>query len=414
MSNPLRHALSRMGGRDPHEQHRAATPLELFFDLTFVIAFSVAGGQFAHAVAENHAVEGIIGFAIAMFGVLWAWINFSWFASAYDTDDWIFRIVTMVQMVGVLILAMGIEPMFHSVLEGDYVTNEVLVLGYVVMRVALIVQWLRAARQDPQRRKICLTYAGLLAVVQLGWVAAIFVKTDLPTTLMIYAPLIVAEMLVPVIAERRAKTPWHAHHIAERYGLLAIIALGECLIGAIETLRSIVALHGWTMDAALVGLGGTGLAFTLWWVYFILPAGRALHIRRHRAFTFGYGHMIIFAAIAATGAGLHVLAYYIDHEAHISAAAAVASVAIPVAVFKVTLTWIYGSLLGLNRTNLLLMALVVVAAAGAVALAAAGVPVTFCLLVILLAPAVAILEDELAGHRRRAKALEKLGTEAAR
>ncbi len=402
-----------MGGRDPHEQHRAATPLELFFDLTFVIAFSVAGGQFAHAVAEDHPGLGLIGFAIAMFGVLWAWINFSWFASAYDTDDWIFRIVTMVQMVGVLILAMGIEPVFHSLLEEKYVHNEVVVLGYVVMRVALIVQWLRAARQDPQRRKTCLTYAGLLTVVQLGWVAAIFVKTDIPTTLMVYAPLILAEMVVPVIAERKVKTPWHAHHIAERYGLLAIIALGECLIGAIETLRSIVALHGWTLDAALVGLGGTGLAFTLWWVYFILPAGRALHLRRHRAFIFGYGHMLIFASIAATGAGLHVLAYYIDHEATISAAAAVASVAIPVAVFKVTLTWIYGSLLGLNRVNLLLAFLVVAAAAAAVVLAAAGVPVTICLLVILLAPAVAIVEDELAGHRRRARALEKLDIEAA-
>ncbi|OFI38869.1 hypothetical protein BIU82_16940 [Arthrobacter sp. SW1] len=412
MSNPLRHALSRMGGRDPHEKHRAATPLELFFDLTFVIAFSVAGSQFAHAVAENHALEGFIGFAIAMFGVLWAWINFSWFASAYDTDDWIFRIVTMAQMVGVLILTMGIEPVFHSVLEGHDVDNEVLVLGYVVMRVALIAQWLRAARQDPQRRKTCLTYADLLAVVQLGWVAAIFVKTDVPTTLMIYTPLIAAEMLVPVIAERKTKTPWHAHHIAERYGLLAIIALGECLIGAIETLRSIVALHGWTMDAALIGLGGTGLAFTLWWVYFILPAGHALHVRRHRAFTFGYGHMIIFAAIAATGAGLHVLAYYIDHESHISAAAAVASVAIPVAIFKVALAWVYGSLLGINRINVGLTSLVVVVSAASIGLAAAGVPVTACLLVIVVAPAVAIVVDELAGHRRRAAALEKIEAEA--
>jgi len=402
-----------MGGRDPHEQHRAATPLELFFDLTFVIAFSVAGSQFAHTVAENHVGAGLIGFAFAMFGVLWAWINFSWFASAYDTDDWIFRIVTMVQMVGVLILTMGIEPLFQSLLEGEYVNNGVLVLGYVVMRVALIFQWLRAARQDPQRRKTCLTYAGLLAVAQVGWVVVVFVKTDIPTTFLIYVPLFVLEMAAPVIAERRVKTPWHAHHIAERYGLLAIIALGECLIGAIETLRSIVALHGWTLDAALVGLGGTGLAFTMWWVYFILPAGQALHLRRNHAFTFGYGHMIIFASIAATGAGLHVMAYYIDHEAHISAAAAVASVAIPVAVFKVTLTWIYGSLLGVNRANLLLTFLVLVAAAAAVALAAVNVPVTICLLVILAAPAAAILEDELVGHRRRARALEKLGIETA-
>jgi low temperature requirement protein LtrA len=46
--------MARMGGRDPHEAHRAATPLELFFDLTFVIAFGVAGSQFALEIAEAH------------------------------------------------------------------------------------------------------------------------------------------------------------------------------------------------------------------------------------------------------------------------------------------------------------------------------------------------------------------------
>jgi len=80
-----------MGGRDPHQPHRTATPLELFFDLTFVIAFGVAGSQFAHEIAEAHFGAGLLGFSFAMFAVIWAWINFTWFASAYDTDDWVFR-----------------------------------------------------------------------------------------------------------------------------------------------------------------------------------------------------------------------------------------------------------------------------------------------------------------------------------
>jgi low temperature requirement protein LtrA len=56
--NPLRHALSRMGGRDPQELNRTATPLELFFDLTYVIAFGVAGSQFAHELAEARSARG--------------------------------------------------------------------------------------------------------------------------------------------------------------------------------------------------------------------------------------------------------------------------------------------------------------------------------------------------------------------
>ncbi|MFJ4169952.1 low temperature requirement protein A [Paenarthrobacter sp. NPDC089714] len=407
-TNPLRHALARMGGRDPHEKHRTATPLELFFDLTFVIAFSVAAGQLAHNVADAHFGAGLLGFCYAMFAVIWAWVNFTWFASAYDTDDWVFRVVTMVQMIGVLILAMGIEPMFHSLLEGDHVNNVAILIGYIVMRLALVFQWLRAAKQDPERRETCLRYAKYLALVQLGWVAALVIETDVLTTFLLAAPLFILEMSVPGLAERKMRTPWHAHHIAERYGLLAIIALGECLIGAIETLRAIVALHGWSLEAAVVGVGGTGLAFGMWWIYFILPSGKSLHLQRHRSFLFGYGHMIVFASIAATGAGLHVAAYFIDHEAHISAAAAVAWIAVPVAIFKVSLTTLYTAMLGVDKHVLWSTAMVVAVLAGSIALAAAGASVPVCMLVMVAALGISITLDERLGHKGRAAALRRL------
>jgi low temperature requirement protein LtrA len=408
--------MARMGGRDPHEAPRAATPLELFFDLTFVIAFGVAGSQFAHEIAEAHVGAGLLGFSFAMFAVIWAWINFTWFASAYDTDDWVFRVVTMVQIVGVLVLAMGIEPMFHSLVEGNHVENRVIVGGYVLMRLALVTQWVRASRQDPARRETCLRYAKYLAVVQLGWIAVLIIEADVAATFLMTLPLIVLEMTTPYAAERKAKTPWHAHHIAERYGLLAIIALGECLIGAIETLRAIVANHGWSVDAALVGFGGTALAFGMWWIYFMLPAGRALHLRRHRSYLFGYGHIPIFAAIAATGGGLHVAAYFIDHEAHISAAVAVASIAVPVALFKLSLTWLYSVMVGADRTIITVAACVLVALGGSIGLAAAGASVPVCLLVIVLALGVSIVVDERRGWERLHRALAKLeaGTTASR
>ena len=102
------HRLRRMSGRDPHEPHRVSSPLELLFDLTFVVAFGVAASEFAHAMAAGHVGAGLAGFGFAMFAVCWAWINFTWFASAYDTDDWVYRLMTMLQMVGVLILALGV------------------------------------------------------------------------------------------------------------------------------------------------------------------------------------------------------------------------------------------------------------------------------------------------------------------
>ena len=109
-----------MAGRQPHEEHRAASSLELLFDLAFVIAFSVAGSQFAHLIAEGHYQAGLAGFSLAMFAVVWAWINFTWFASAYDTDDWLYRVTTMVQIIGVVVLSLGLPALFHSLDEGEH------------------------------------------------------------------------------------------------------------------------------------------------------------------------------------------------------------------------------------------------------------------------------------------------------
>ena len=79
----------------------------------------------------------------------WAWLNYSWFASAYDTDDWVFRLATMVQMVGVIVLSLGLPPMFESIDHGGTLDNRVMVAGYVIMRVALVFLWWQVSRHDP-------------------------------------------------------------------------------------------------------------------------------------------------------------------------------------------------------------------------------------------------------------------------
>jgi low temperature requirement protein LtrA len=89
------HRLRPMVGRDPAERHRSATPLELLFDVTFVAAFAQASEQAAHFIAEGHFTTAATGFVFVTFAVCWAWVSFSWFASAFDTDDWFFRPVSI-------------------------------------------------------------------------------------------------------------------------------------------------------------------------------------------------------------------------------------------------------------------------------------------------------------------------------
>ncbi|QDQ95689.1 low temperature requirement protein A [Rhodococcus sp. WB9] len=397
-----------MVGRDPHEEHRAATPLELLFDLTFVVAFGVAGEQFAHLVAEGHVGAGLAGFAFAMFSIIWAWINFSWFASAYDTDDWIYRVTTMVQMIGVVILALGMPPMFASIDRGVELDNSVMVSGYIVMRVAMVFQWLRAAKHDPEHRPASLTYATTLVIAQIGWVALVIAPLTVEYAFGFGAILILVELTSPVIAERyRGGTPWHAHHIVERHGLLVIITLGEGVIGTVASLSAVVEHQGWTLDAILVTVAGIGLTFGLWWVYYILPSAEVLAVYRNRSFVWGYSHIALFASLAAVGAGLHVAAYYIEHASHIGATATVLSVAAPVAIF---LTGVYALYTYLLREpdpfHVLLLVLTAATIALALVLAAQGVSMAWCLIVVMLAPVVTVVGYELLGHAHEARALE--------
>ena len=394
-----------MAGRDPHEQHRVATPLELLFDLTFVIAFGVAAAQFAHLMAEGHVSAGLAGFGFAAFAIWWAWMNFTWFASAYDTDDWIYRVMTMLQMVGVIILALGIPPVFASIEHGGHVDNVVMVAGYVVMRIALVGQWLRAAVQDPPRRRACLTYASAVVVAQIGWVAQIFVSTSLAVFFVTALVLMVVGISGPVLAERlMGGTPWHAHHVAERYGLLAIIALGEGVVGTVASLTAAVGEHGWSTDAILLDASGIGLTFGMWWVYFLVPAGALLHAQRRLSFWYGYLHLAVYAAIVATGAGLHVAAYYVDGQSKLNSVDTVLAVAIPVGIYLVAMFVIYSLLVGdFDLLHALLLVLAAAVLVAAVALAAGGTSMAVCLLVVTAAPVVVVVGFEAVGHRHAAE-----------
>jgi low temperature requirement protein LtrA len=406
---PLSHRIVRMSGRDPHERHRAATPLELLFDLTFVVAFGEAGNQMAHLLAEGRLVPAIVGFVFAMFAACWAWINYSWFASAYDTDDWYFRIATMVVMVGVLILALGLPAMFHSIDAGHDLDNAVMVAGYVVMRVAMIGLWLRAARQDPARRSTCLTYVLWVSVAQIGWIALIMVSLPLVPTLLAALTLGIIEMTGPYLTERRkVETPWHAHHIAERYGLLVIIALGEGIIGTIASLSAVIDGQGWSLEAISVAVAGTGLTFGMWWVYFTMPSGKVLHRFRERGFAWGYWHLPLFMSIAATGAGLHVAAYVVEDEAELGVPGALLTVAVPVGCFLVFLFLLYSLLLrAFDPFHVLLFVGSLAALAASVAAAFAGASLGLSLLICMLAPIVVVVGYETVGHRHQLRVLEQ-------
>jgi low temperature requirement protein LtrA len=312
-----------MVARPTDEEHRSATVLELFFDLCFVVAVAQAAAALHHEVADGHVGDGVVGYATVFFAIWWAWMNFTWFASAYDTDDVPYRLTTLVQIAGALILAAGVPD---AMIGGDLT---VITLGYVVMRLAMVTQWLRAAGSDPPHRRSSLRFAAGIAAVQVGWVLRLLLPEG-PG----YAGFLVlaaAELAVPIWAERAAPTSWHPRHIAERYGLFTLIVLGECVLSSTLAIEAALAEDAALADLATTAAGGLLTVFAMWWLYFAKEAHELLTSLR-AGIVWGYGHYLVFASAAAVGAGLAVNVDAVTHHAAIGPRAA-ASFTIPVALF---------------------------------------------------------------------------------
>ncbi|WP_131735603.1 low temperature requirement protein A [Actinomadura roseirufa] len=326
-----------MRARPIDEPHRVSSQLELLFDLTFVVGVAAVTARLAHEIAAGHGAAGLVPFFQVFFAIWWAWMNFTWFASSYDTDDVAYRLLTMVQMAGVLVLAAGVPAATE---HSDF---RAVTFGYLIMRVGLIAQWVRAGVEDPSSRGTALRYAGGIALVQLGWLLRLVAAENgaLPSRAQVpaFAFLVVCELAVPWWAERTVTTNWHPHHIAERYGLFTIILLGESVLAVSRGVAG--ALQAAEVSGPFVVVAGSGLVllFALWWLYFLAPAGEGLSDRRHRSYLWGYGHYGIFAALAAVGAGLEVAVERTGHGLPVSPLAVGWAVAIPVAVF-LALLWL--------------------------------------------------------------------------
>ena len=182
-----------MSGRDPDEDHRASTPLELFFDLCFVVAVAAAAATLHHDLAEGH-LSGLAGYAMVFFAIWWAWVNYSWFASAYDNDDISFRLLTFVIMTGVLVLAAGAPRAAGS--DHDF---RLIVVGYLIMRVAMIPLWLRVAREHPAARGTALRYVVAILVIQALWVLRTILFAHGTMSWVSFLVLVVLEMATPLL-----------------------------------------------------------------------------------------------------------------------------------------------------------------------------------------------------------------------
>ncbi|WP_437582626.1 low temperature requirement protein A [Paramicrobacterium sp. CJ85] len=320
-----RFGLIRMSPRDPAQPNRTASALEAFFDLVFVVSVSLSSAQLHRFESEAHVGAGVVSYLVVFVAIWWAWMNFTWFATSFDTDDWLYRVLTIAQMSGALLLAAGTSS---AMAEGDFA---IMTYGYVVMRLAMVAQWLRAAASSPSLRRTALTYAVGITVMQMLWVARLWLPND-DDGLLTFGVLMAGELLVPVIAERTRQTPWHPAHITERYGLFTMILLGESVLASANAIIGAVADADRIGALVEIAVCGLVLATGMWWTYFARDHSERIG-GLAASLLFGYGHYVVFAAAGAFSAGIAVAIDVDTAASGLDSAAAAATVTLPVSLF---------------------------------------------------------------------------------
>jgi low temperature requirement protein LtrA len=280
------------------------TPLELFFDLVFVLALT----QCTTLMSASPSWEGLLK-GVLVLGVLWwSWVGYAWLTSVVDPEEGLVRLVMFVAMAAFLVAALCVPRAFGS-------EALAFALAYAVVRAAHIALFLIASREDGELRHSVLGLAVSTAVgAGLLLLAALLGGGTL--RLALWGLALVLDVGGPLVIETAG---WRLvpGHFAERHGAIVIIALGESIVaigvGAHERI-----------DLSILGAATLALAVTacLWWAYFdvtSIVAGRFLaratpgrEQNRIARDSYSYLHFPMIAGIAMLAVGLKGTLAHVD------------------------------------------------------------------------------------------------------
>jgi low temperature requirement protein LtrA len=284
-------------------ERESVKPLELFFDLVFVLVFT----QCTALMAAHPTWEGIAQAMLVLAMLWWAWAGFAWLTSAIDPEEGAVRLVMFATMAALLVVALCVPEAFDD-------RALTFAVGYAVVRVAHIALFLLASRDNTGFRLSVVSLAASSAVGVGLLVGASFLDGAAQGALWCVAILI--DWGGPAVF---GIAGWRLvpRHFAERYNLVVILALGE----------SVVALGVGTeldLDAAVIAAVVLGIALVsaLWWIYFDVvalvtahrltsaPAGRERN--RLARDSYSYLHFPMVAGIVLAALGLHETLAHVD------------------------------------------------------------------------------------------------------
>jgi low temperature requirement protein LtrA len=271
------------------EEDRRATWLELFLDLVFVAAVAEVAGT----LSADPTAAGFGRFLFLFLPIFWAWAGFTFYATRFDTDDLVYRLLTLLGMFAVAGLASTVPNALHG-------GQNTFVVAYVCVRAILLVLYARAYRDVQVARPVAGWFMFMFGLGVACWLVSLAVPV--PWKYAVWTVALAVEYAAPIRAWRMLQgVRVDPRHLPERFGLLVIIVLGEGVIGVVLGTAEV----SWTLRSGTVAFAGFLTGAAIWWLYFDFLDATSVVTRNVRSgLTFVYAHYFVAAGIAALGVGV--------------------------------------------------------------------------------------------------------------
>ncbi|MGN6624557.1 MAG: low temperature requirement protein A [Candidatus Nitrosocosmicus sp.] len=276
-----------------YEKERHAGWLELFYDLVFAAAIAQLGQNLSHAVT----IFGFLNYVTLFVIVVWAWTGATFYATRFDVDDLVHRILVLLQMGGAVALAVNIHDSMDKTSIG-------FALSYITIRIFLIMDYLRTGFKIVETSSLTRKYVIGFSFTVILWLISLFVPSSFRYIVWISA-LIIDIVITVVITKKHFDLSPNKFHLSERFGLFVIIVLGETVFGLVTTLA--------IKDLSTITVFGMGsgitIAFGLWWIYFDTVDGSAIRALKEQRrigiyLSWLYLHFPLLIGIASLGDGI--------------------------------------------------------------------------------------------------------------
>ena len=246
-------------------KERHFTWLDAFYDLIVAIIIF----ELSRELDEDVSVFGFLSFVALFVPAVWSWLGVTFYSTRFATDDLAHRLLMLFQIAATAFMAVSVH-------DGLGENSRWFALSYAIMRVILVIEYVRTRRHVPDARELITRYSIGFSIGAGIWFVSIFVP--LPFRLFLWVLGMGIDICTPLFFPRRLSVHFapNIHHLPERLGFLTIIVLGISLLGVVNG----IATHNWTVPSIICAGLGLGIAFSLWWVYFDTVDGSEIRALR--------------------------------------------------------------------------------------------------------------------------------------